>query len=236
MISQVYPQCFIWTTYALTTLLEKLWLSQRQRLLDGTQISPYMVELASVLERALNVAHTGNVRVIATSLMNPLFVGRSLVDHGTSTFHECVLMGQTSLDAVHIPDIQFPRNQVLRQPLTASKRSQIFNYGAHHWEVRISHVPHVGYAGMFDMPKMRSFRWCGRAIFYASFICARCAGLPALPAHLSACRPPFLMLTSLPFSLAGILRRHADEVLLGYHTQASVPQPQQVCPSKLGRR
>lgn len=65
----------------------------------------------SVLERALNVAHTGNVRVIATSLINPMFVGRSLVNHSTPTFHECVVMDHTALDAVHIPDLKFPRSQ-----------------------------------------------------------------------------------------------------------------------------
>lgn len=118
-------------------------------------MSPYIVELSSVLERALNVAHTGNVRVIATSLMNPLFVGRSLVDHGTPTLSDHIIMGQTANDPVHIPDIKFPRNHTTRQPLTASKRSQIFNYGVQHWEVRSSAAPitslYINVARMFRM-------------------------------------------------------------------------------------
>lgn len=95
-----------------------------------------MVELASVLERTLNVAHTGNVRVIATTLMNPLWVGRSLIDHGTPTFDKCVYMDLASKGGVRIVDTMWPRDQTTREPFTASKRSQIFNYGPEHWEVR----------------------------------------------------------------------------------------------------
>lgn len=134
----MYPDCFKWTTYGLTTLLEKLWASQRHVLEEGRQVSPYIVELSSVLERALNVAHTGNVRVIATSLMNPMWIGRSLVDHGTPTFDDRLVMGHTALDPVHIPDVKWPRNETSRLPLSASKRSQVLNYGPQHWEVRIT--------------------------------------------------------------------------------------------------
>lgn len=104
----------------------------------GKRVSPYVVELASVLERTLNVAHTGNVAVIATTLMNRLYVGRSLMDHGTPTFNESVKMGHTHDDAVYVPEVLWPYNSDTREPITASRRSQIFNYGTDHWEVCVS--------------------------------------------------------------------------------------------------
>lgn len=101
----------------------------------GLHVSPYILELTSVLERTLNVAHTGNVGVIATTLMDRLYVGRSLVDHGSPTFHECVKMDMSSQDPIRVPDIMWPRHPVTREPFTASRRSQIFNYGVDQWEV-----------------------------------------------------------------------------------------------------
>lgn len=136
MIScQVYPQCVEWTTFAITSFIERLWDSQLPVLDKGLHVSPYIVELASVLERTLNVAHTGNVGVIATTLMDRLYVGRSLVDHGSPTFHDCIKMGLSPQDTLHVPDILWPRHPVTREPFTASRRSQIFNYGMDQWEV-----------------------------------------------------------------------------------------------------
>lgn len=136
-MEKIYPDCFKWTTFGVTTLIEKLWESQRDIMLKGLKVSPYIVELSSVLERALNVAHTGNVRVIATSLMNPLLVGRSLLDHGTPTFSQSVIMGHTAKDSVFITEAEWPCHSSSKLPLTSSKRSQIFNYGINHWEVSL---------------------------------------------------------------------------------------------------
>lgn len=88
-----------------------------------------------MLERTLNVGHTGNVAVIATTLMDRLYVGRSLIDHGSPTFHECVKTGHTRSDIVNIPDVLWPRHHDTKEPLSASRRSQIFNYGVDQWEV-----------------------------------------------------------------------------------------------------
>lgn len=138
--SQVYPRCLEWTTFPITSLLEILWDSQQAALQNNQAISPYLVELASVLERTLNVAHTGNVAVIATTLMDPLYVGRSLVDHGSPTFHECLKITQLPKSSVSVPEHRWPRHMETREPFVASRRSQIFNYGIAHWEVRISHL------------------------------------------------------------------------------------------------
>ena len=90
----------------------------------------------SILERTLNYAHTGNTRVIATSLMKPLFVGQSLIKHGTPTFSDVLRLGKTSGDRPYIPDRYWPRDALTQQPRVASKRSQILTYGAEQWEVR----------------------------------------------------------------------------------------------------
>lgn len=117
-------------------MIAKVWEHEQATLSKGLMVSPHIVELMCVLERTLNVAHTGNIAVIATSLMNPLWVGRSLVTHGTPTFHPCLKMGQTaSQGRVTIPPDQWPRHKVTRQPLTCTKRSIIFNYGNQQWEV-----------------------------------------------------------------------------------------------------
>lgn len=132
---QVYPDLVDWTTMGVTCMIEKVWYAQQITLQKGKQVSPYIVELMSVLERTLNVAHTGNVSVIATSLMNPLWVGHSLVSHGTPTFHPCLNMAHTSTDAVYIPEAKWPQNKDTGQPCTSSRCSQVFNYGIAQWEV-----------------------------------------------------------------------------------------------------
>lgn len=119
-------------------MIERTWEAQQATLAKGLVVTPYIVELMCVLERTLNVAHTGNVGVIATSLMNPLWVGRSLVAHGTPTFHPCVKMGHaSSQNRVFIPEEQWPRHKQTCQPLTSAKRSLTFNYGIQQWEVRL---------------------------------------------------------------------------------------------------
>ncbi|KAF7973291.1 hypothetical protein HWV62_15669 [Athelia sp. TMB] len=131
----IYPDCIGWATYGIHTLIKKLYLSQADTLSGGREVSPYLVELASVLERTFAFAHTGNVRVIASKLMNSLLVGYCLIEHGTPLFHKCLNMGSTATDRVHIPPELWPCSRATKQPFVGSKRSQIFNYGVEHWEV-----------------------------------------------------------------------------------------------------
>ena len=88
-----------------------------------------------MLERTHNYAHTGNARVVATSLMNPLFVGMALIKHGMPTFSDILKMGETSTDVPYILDKNWPRHALTKQPRFASKRAQILTYGNDHWEV-----------------------------------------------------------------------------------------------------
>lgn len=88
-----------------------------------------------MLERTHNYAHTGNGRVIATGLMNPLFVGMALPKHGMPTFSDILKFGATSKDMPYISDKDWPRHALTKQPRIASKRAQILTYGIEHWEV-----------------------------------------------------------------------------------------------------
>lgn len=115
--------------------MQKAWDHQRATLAAGKPVSPYHVELISVFERIYNFGNTGNAAVIATTLMNPLWVGLSLPEHGTPTFSSLLEMGKTAKDATYISDVNWPRNHLTKAPHTASKRSQIKNYGINHWEV-----------------------------------------------------------------------------------------------------
>lgn len=101
----------------------------------GGQVPQYDVEIMSVFERTINFAHTGSARVLATTLMNPLWVGLSLIDHGTPTFRDLLVMGETASDRPYVPERLWPRHPTTKLPFVASKRAQILTYGAKHWEV-----------------------------------------------------------------------------------------------------
>jgi hypothetical protein len=122
-------------TYGPCTLLRKLCDHYIPIIQNGGQVPEYAIEITSVIERTINFAHTGSTRVIATTLMNPLWVGLSLIDHGTPTFRDLLEMGETAADLPYISDRLWPRHPTTKLPFFASKRAQILTYGAKHWEV-----------------------------------------------------------------------------------------------------
>src|ERR1700684_4192268 len=83
---QAFPHVYQWTTYPITSLLERIWEHFLPIIIKGGKPTPQVVELCSVLERALAYAHTGNAKVIATSLMRPLWLVKSLLEQGLPTF------------------------------------------------------------------------------------------------------------------------------------------------------
>lgn len=44
-----------------------------------------IIELCAAIERGLNFMHTGNAAVIASSVMTPLWIGRALIEDGTTS-------------------------------------------------------------------------------------------------------------------------------------------------------
>ncbi|KAG1769738.1 hypothetical protein EV702DRAFT_1049616 [Suillus placidus] len=134
LTSDAFPQIYQWTTYPITSLLERIWDYFRPLMDKGDKPTPEVIELCSVLERALAYAHTGNAKVIATSLMRPLWLVQSLLEHGLPTFSPSVRFAPAPSIPVAISPADWPTLTNMKIPAIASKRSQILTYGNDHFE------------------------------------------------------------------------------------------------------
>lgn len=133
---KAFPQVYQWTTFGITSLLERLWAYQLPILEAGSKPRHEAVELCSVLERTLAYAHTGNARVLATKLMRPLWLVQSLLEQGLPTFAPSVRITTTINNPIAISAADWPTSDNLNVPAIASKRSQVLTYGNDHFEVR----------------------------------------------------------------------------------------------------
>ncbi|KAG2130918.1 hypothetical protein DEU56DRAFT_914676 [Suillus clintonianus] len=129
--SQAFPQVYQWTTFGITSLLERLWAHQLPILEAGNKPRHEVVELCSVLERALAYAHTGNARVIASKLMRPLWLVQSLFEQGLPTFSPSVRMTTSITNPIAISSADWPTSDNLNVPAIASKHSQAYKAGFH---------------------------------------------------------------------------------------------------------
>ncbi|KAG2063361.1 hypothetical protein BDR04DRAFT_1163843 [Suillus decipiens] len=136
--SQAFPQVYQWTTFGITSLLERLWAHQLPVLEAGNKPRHEIVELCSVLERTLAYAHTGNARVIASQLMRPLWLVQSLLEQGLPTFAPSVRLATSISNPISISSADWPTSDNLNVPAIASKRSQVLTYGNDHFEARLS--------------------------------------------------------------------------------------------------
>ncbi|KAG2090773.1 uncharacterized protein F5147DRAFT_780230 [Suillus discolor] len=135
LTSEAFPQVYQWTTYPITSLLERIWDHFSPLVERGVKPAPQAIELCSVLERALAYAHTGNTKVIATSLMRPLWLVQSLLEHGLPTFSPSVRFAAPPSIPIAISPADWPTLTSMKVPAIASKRSQILTYGNDHFEV-----------------------------------------------------------------------------------------------------
>ena len=113
-------------------MLERVWDNAHEALKHGYHPEPTTVELCSALEHALNFMHTGNVSVIATSAMNPLWIGLSVILDGHPCINPTIVPSLTSTRLVN--DLQWPRNNK-GQPTSASRGAQIRTYSQGHFNV-----------------------------------------------------------------------------------------------------
>jgi hypothetical protein len=128
-----------WTTYPLTTLLSNVWKMGHDAITQKRHPDPVLVELCSALERALNFMHTGNVAVIATSAMNPLWIGLSIIHDGLPCINPAVVPSLTP--TVFIEKLRWPFNtRVL--PVSASRCAQIRTYGLGQYNVCLDALYH----------------------------------------------------------------------------------------------
>lgn len=124
---QVFPSIYNVTTFPLTCALEIIYGQVSDEWEEGkTPCPPVKVELISCIERSLNYGHTGNTKVIASALMNRLWVGLSLLRHGLPMFSPACSFAPNS---VSIDVSRYPLHETTRVPYTASDRSQLIMFG-----------------------------------------------------------------------------------------------------------
>lgn len=102
-------------------------------------MSPFYVEMVSILERTFNFAHTGSSKVLIRSLMDGLWISQGIITDGYPAFHPR-LAGVLTLNGYQpaLDTIQsiWPRHR-LGDPMEASKCAQIYSYGTEQWGVSV---------------------------------------------------------------------------------------------------
>jgi hypothetical protein len=101
-----------------------------------------LVEFCSVVERAINYMHTGNTAVIATTVMNPLWVGRALVKDGFPSLNSD-FVDIANPEHIQIKGDIWPFNKLLHRPHSSSQRSHLLTYGEPHFNVSLHCLPNL---------------------------------------------------------------------------------------------
>jgi hypothetical protein len=94
--------------------------------------------------------HTGNVSVIATSAMNPMWIGLSIIHDGLPSFNPRIIQ----LDVrglLVVNKAYWPYNSMTQQPITSARKSQIYVYG--HQLANVSHF--VITATLMFVPRLK---------------------------------------------------------------------------------
>jgi hypothetical protein len=108
---------------------------QASSLYDKSKFShTTMVELSSVVERALNYMHTGNTAVLATTVMNPLWIARALVKDGFPCINTDIIKIVNYKHIIIDPKL-WPFDETLHRPYSSSRRSHTLTYGEPHFNV-----------------------------------------------------------------------------------------------------
>lgn len=143
-------------TFGVCSALKQLWLTMRDSMVAGKKPAPIVIETAAILERIIAFAHTGNVRVLSTTLMRPMWIVSSLLETGMPTFNPAIFTAHNlSGLPLTITLQQWPVQGQGRTPATASKRSQVLTYGPDHYQAsslsrprtwscpHVRHSPHI---------------------------------------------------------------------------------------------
>lgn len=101
-----------------------------------------LVEFCSVVERGINYMHTGNTAVIATTVMNPLWIGRALVKDGFPSLNSD-FVDIANPEYIQIKGDQWPFNKRLHRPHSSSQRSHLLTYGESHFNVSLYCLPNL---------------------------------------------------------------------------------------------
>ncbi len=105
-------------------------------LLESNLPNPYMVELLSMLERALNYGHTGSTRVLSRQLMDYTWISLGCVYDGFPTLSRKLVAFEHLTDRRFlIPEASWPRDRATRRPLTSTRGVLEKTYGPEFYSV-----------------------------------------------------------------------------------------------------
>lgn len=123
-------------TYGICTLLAKIYCQENNRIQGGHSMNPYLLEFACALEHLLAYTHTGNVKVLSTAVMKPLYMTQSVLTVGFLTIMKSIYH-EPFLNATQftIQEDLWPLNKSSKGPAICSKRSHIITYNEAHYLV-----------------------------------------------------------------------------------------------------
>jgi hypothetical protein len=121
-------------TFPLTALIETNWEAlqnvdkagnvERAQLMA---IQVAVVEVTACAERALNFMHTGNPAVIKTSVMNPLWIGRAIINDGLPSFNSSIVKARFK-ETVNVFFDLWPYDDIRNMPKSTAERSLRYRY------------------------------------------------------------------------------------------------------------
>jgi len=120
-------------------MIKQIYKAERKHIEEGEMVNPLNVELCAMLERALNYMHTGNTKVIATTVMNPLWIGKALIQDGLPCVDPGILRVFASsweLCAEH-----YPYHRSTGIPTSAAGCVIRYNYGDTVFQVSQCFIP-----------------------------------------------------------------------------------------------
>ncbi|KAF8833578.1 hypothetical protein BDN67DRAFT_985937, partial [Paxillus ammoniavirescens] len=130
------PLLFSWTSYPITSLIERLWSQHKETLKEGAVIDPSLIEVISMLERTLNFSHTGNAQVMSRHLMDRAWLSLGIINDGLPCLSDAFVVHASLLanSPVILRTHGWPVSVATRRPLTSSRRGQEMSYGNDHYQ------------------------------------------------------------------------------------------------------
>ncbi|CCM06664.1 uncharacterized protein FIBRA_08949 [Fibroporia radiculosa] len=128
---KVFPSVYTWTSYPITAALQRQWEYIAPDLEKSQRPNQIAIEILSVLERCLAYAHTGNARVLATKLMTPLLLTRSLLECGLPCLNpSLVQVSSRASPPLRIAENRYPIElETIVMPALASTRACTLTWG-----------------------------------------------------------------------------------------------------------
>jgi hypothetical protein len=96
-------------------------------MLEGKPVNPLNVELCAVLERALNFMHSGNIKVIVPTIMNPMWISKALIQDGMPCLNPSIVRFYSDSWELCMKEIKY--HMFARNPSSAAKCVILYNYG-----------------------------------------------------------------------------------------------------------